>query len=206
MNKDEYQNKIEEHRKPIEINSETEPNTRKSRRTNSFVSKKSKKHKRNYLLPILFFFFILIPVSFLIYVFVFYEPSSNGTTVVDNSQVQFEQNENEDVANTNTEDKSTNPLPSDVEPKGSEPIEETTKPEEVIVPENQAPEPPVEQPSEIPSEPELTSGKTHVVQPGENLYRIGLKYFPSGGGVDRIKSANNLTSDSISTGQTLIIP
>ncbi|WP_075617654.1 LysM peptidoglycan-binding domain-containing protein [Paenisporosarcina indica] len=206
MNKDDYQNKIEEHRKPIEINSAEEPNTRKSRRTNPSVSKQSKKQKRNYLLPILFFFFILIPVSFLIYVFVFYQPSSNGVTVVDNSQVQYEQNEKEDVADTSPDDESTDPLASDVDPKDSEASEETTIPEETTVPEDQPAAPPVEQPSEVPSEPQPTSDKTHVVQPGENLYRIALKYYPSGGGVDLIKSANNLTSDSISSGQTLIIP
>ncbi len=43
----------------------------------------------------------------------------------------------------------------------------------------------------------------HVVQPGENLYRIGLQY---GLTVDELMAVNNLTdSDQIRAGQTLII-
>lgn len=45
----------------------------------------------------------------------------------------------------------------------------------------------------------------HTVVKGETLYRIALKYFPSGDGIDKIKSANNMTSDQVQLGQTLKI-
>lgn len=44
---------------------------------------------------------------------------------------------------------------------------------------------------------------THTVQPGENLYRIALRY---GVTVDAIKTANGLRSDRILSGQALKIP
>lgn len=49
-------------------------------------------------------------------------------------------------------------------------------------------------------------GKTHTVAPGETLYRISVNYYQSGDGVEKIKSANGLSSNSISVGQTLVIP
>ena len=49
-------------------------------------------------------------------------------------------------------------------------------------------------------------GKTHVVQSNETLYRIAMNYYNSPAGVDKIKQANNLSGESISAGQTLIIP
>ncbi len=47
------------------------------------------------------------------------------------------------------------------------------------------------------------SGGTHVVQPGENLFRIGLKY---GVTVTAMQAANGLSGTLIYVGQTLIIP
>lgn len=46
-------------------------------------------------------------------------------------------------------------------------------------------------------------GGTHTVAPGENLYRISLKYNTK---VAAIKSANGMTSDTIHPGQVLRIP
>lgn len=49
--------------------------------------------------------------------------------------------------------------------------------------------------------------KTHTVQSTDNLYRIALKYYGNGSPeyVNKIKAANNLSSDSIATGQVLVI-
>ncbi len=50
----------------------------------------------------------------------------------------------------------------------------------------------------------LTTGETtHVVQSGETLYQLKVKYGVS---VDAIKQRNSLTSDTINVGQSLIIP
>ena len=48
--------------------------------------------------------------------------------------------------------------------------------------------------------------KTHTVGSNENLYRISLKYYGNGEGVDKIKSANGLSSNEIRVGQRLVIP
>ncbi|KXZ40392.1 Copper amine oxidase N-terminal domain-containing protein [Alkalithermobacter thermoalcaliphilus JW-YL-7 = DSM 7308] len=48
-----------------------------------------------------------------------------------------------------------------------------------------------------------TSGKNHVVQPGDTLWRLSRAYNVS---IDDLKRANNLTSDTIIVGQNLIIP
>lgn len=49
--------------------------------------------------------------------------------------------------------------------------------------------------------------KTHTVQSTDNLYRIALKYYGNGSPtyIEKIKAANNLSSDSISAGQVLVI-
>jgi LysM repeat protein len=44
---------------------------------------------------------------------------------------------------------------------------------------------------------------TYIVQPGDNLFRIALRY---GATVDALKAANNLTGNIIYVGQTLVIP
>ncbi|HSO59174.1 MAG TPA: LysM domain-containing protein [Paenisporosarcina sp.] len=208
MNNDDYQNKIEEYRKPIQTNGEeTKPNTRTSRRS-STPSLKKTKQKRNLLLPILFFFFILIPVSFLIYVFAFYQPNANETTVYDNSEVQYEQNDEDTTTETdgeNTESEENTDTETPVEP-AEQPVVEETPVEEEPVEEAPVEEQPVEEPIEEPTEAEPANGKTHVVQPGETLYRIAMNYYNSPNAVEQIKAANGLSSNEISSGQTLILP
>jgi len=212
MNNDDYQNKIEEYRKPIQINGEEHKvKTRTSRRTNTVDPKKTKK-KGNLLLPILFFFFILIPVSFLIYVFAFYDPNANETTVYDNSELQYEKNNNDsptETAGESTETEATEEN-NDIETseESSEPKEQLeedpTEEESLVEPVVEEPEKeqqPVEEPVSKPN-----SGKTHVVQPGETLYRIAMNYYKSSDAVEDIKLANDLSSNEISTGQTLILP
>lgn len=214
MNKDDYQNKIEEYRKPIQINGdEHKPKTRSSRHTNTSAPKKTKK-KRNILLPILFFFFILIPVSFLIYVFAFYEPNANETAVYDNSELQYEQNDEDSSSNTASESTDTEASEENTDSETSEessepeeqPVAEEKPAEEEPVEEPVVEEPQKEQPEEQPVVPEPSSGKTHVVQPGETLYRIAMNYYKSPDAVEKIKAENGLSSNEISTGQTLVLP
>lgn len=214
MSKNDYQNKIDEHRKPIQINDEEKPNTRTSRRSNNVAQKKTKQ-KTNLMLPILFFFFILIPVSILIYVFAFYEPNSNETTVLENSQFKFEQNKENTESDSATEKKDTQNQEETTETKEEPVVEETpevAKPKEEKPAQEQPKEetPAVEQPKEetpaVEQPKEETPHKTHVVQPGETLYRIAMNYYNSADAVEQIKSANGLTSNSISTGQALVLP
>lgn len=197
MNKDDYQNKIEEHRKPIHMNENVKVNTRTSRRSNNELSKKTKQ-KSNVLLPILFFFFILIPVTFLVYVFAFYQPNSNETTILANTEVRYEQNQKETKLDDTFEDSEIIVKSTEVEDTSEDQVVQEASEEEVLAEETTVEAPPIEEPS--------STNKTHVVQSGETLYRIAMNYYNSPEAVEQIKSANGLTSNAISTGQILMLP
>lgn len=47
---------------------------------------------------------------------------------------------------------------------------------------------------------------SHVVQPGETLYRVSVIHYGNGDGVEKIRSANGISGNAISVGQTLVIP
>lgn len=53
---------------------------------------------------------------------------------------------------------------------------------------------------------EKEEGAYHIVQPGETLYRISVKYYQSQEGIDKIRNANGITENEIKVGQKLIIP
>jgi LysM repeat protein len=107
----------------------------------------------------------------------------------------------EEVVPTATEESTE--TPAETEAEAPEPTEETA-----ATPEPTATTAPVEQATEEP-EPEpitpvATDATTHVVQPGENLFRISLQY---GITVQAISQANNITNPAlIYVGQTLQIP
>lgn len=203
MNNDDYKHKIDEHRKPISLDNESRSNTRVTRRS----TKQNVEHikpRRNLLLPILFTIFILIPVGFLIYIQAFYQPNQNQTAITDDQEFEFEENEVDSV-DTSVSDESdetnTDSSNEDEETEPVEPVAEEDDAEGEVTQEEQEEEVIVEEPTE----PE-TSGKTHIVQPNETLYRIAMNYYNSPDAVQKIKDANGLTSDSISTGQKLILP
>ncbi len=52
------------------------------------------------------------------------------------------------------------------------------------------------------SDPSPEAGDSHTVRAGETLYRIGQKYHV---GLDKLRTWNHLTGDSISVGQKLIV-
>lgn len=203
MNNDDYKHKIDEHRKPISLDNESRTNTRVTRRSTK-QNVEQVKPRRNLLLPILFTIFILIPVGFLIYIQVFYQPNTNQTAITDDGEFEFEENEVDSVDTTVTEEpKETNTEDSSNEDEGTEPVEQivTEDESEVEVTEEEQEEVVEQQPTET-----ETSGKTHIVQPNETLYRIAMNYYNSPDAVQKIKDANGLTSDSISEGQKLILP
>lgn len=203
MNNDDYKHKIDEHRKPISLDNESRTNTRVTRRSTKQTVEQVKP-RRNLLLPILFTIFILIPVGFLIYIQVFYQPNTNQTAITDAGEFEFEENEvdsvdtnvTEEPEETNTEDSSN----EDENTESVEPVVTEDESEGEVIEEEQE-----EVVEEQPTETE-TSEKTHIVQPNETLYRIAMNYYNSPDAVQKIKDANGLTSDSISEGQKLILP
>lgn len=62
------------------------------------------------------------------------------------------------------------------------------------------------------TEPVNASGTpptTHIMQPGDTLYSLSVRYYGDGNGVDRILEANssrNLNVSSIQIGQKITIP
>ena len=55
----------------------------------------------------------------------------------------------------------------------------------------------------MPSEPEIEAGNYYIVKAGDSLYAIANKYNTT---VDELKRLNNLTSNTLSIGQKLILP
>lgn len=194
MDKNDYKDKIEEHRKPIKLDGEESANSRMSRRSSTQPVKQTQK-SRNYLLPILFAIFILIPFGFLIYIQVFYQPNQNETAVLETGVFEYKENE-EDKEEGNVTDQEE----SQVE---AEEGDSAVKEEETVSEESSTDEPAVTEPKE---EEQASSEKTHIVQPNETLYRIAMNYYNSPDAVEKIKEANGLTTDSISSGQELILP
>lgn len=186
-----YREKIEEHRQSIET--EEQKNSRMSR-SSRHIGKKQKERK-NPLMKILTVIFIGIPLMILIYVWAFYNPGDKeAVEVEDDSVVELQTNntasskeKNEDQTSNSEENEQTNTDSNNEEVQQAD--EGSTNLEE----QDQA--------------TQQSNGQTlHTVQPNENLYRISMKYYNDPSGVEKIMAANNLSSESISVGQTLIIP
>jgi LysM repeat protein len=63
--------------------------------------------------------------------------------------------------------------------------------------------PAVQQPAAPPPAVPVKSKRTHVVQSGENLWKIARKYKVS---IDALKKANRLDTDKLRPGKELVIP
>jgi len=220
MSNGDYREKIEEHRQSIELEEQQSSRMSRSRQ----VKKKKKKPRKNPLLNILLVILLGIPFTLLIYVSFFYDPTAdsdmaevdkneNGSIVEvqknntvsaasgkENSEPEIEETKTDEQATTNekvSEDKKAE------EAKQSE-VEAAKKAEEAKQKEQEKLAKQEEEQKQ--KEQQTAAGTTHTVQPNENLFRIALKYYNDASGVDKIKEANNLSSNSISVGQTLIIP
>ncbi|AYC29365.1 LysM peptidoglycan-binding domain-containing protein [Paenisporosarcina cavernae] len=204
MSNEEYKDSIERHRKAVNLEEESSP-SRRTRRTSKKQAVTKQSNRKNPLMPILFFIFIMIPIGFLIYIQFFYDPSATETTVdesityeenttTDSSDTNVDENIEEDAIDkkedTGTEDNVSEDVPSSDTPI-VEPAEERTQAGD--------------DESSTDSTPNQGS-KTHTVAPGETLYRIAMNYYNDPSAVDKIKAANGLSSDSISAGQELILP
>lgn len=86
MGKQDYREAIEKGRQEINVHSNSAPSRRAYRKT----AKEKPKKKKSILLPTLFFLFILIPVSILIYVAFLYEPNDTLTASSVNNEVSLE--------------------------------------------------------------------------------------------------------------------
>jgi len=197
MNQDDYQKKIDEHRQSIGQDDDSNE-MRRSRGTN----KKSKKKSKNLLIPTVFCIFILIPVSIFIYVQFFYQADPDKAEVVTNDTIHVETQ----AINNGTEKEE----PAKEDPVVSTPEEEKEKPvvENVVEePKQEVIEEPKQEPVVEKTEPtDAVNSKSHIVKENETLYRIAINYYNDPAAVEKIKSANGLSSNEIAVGQKLILP
>lgn len=198
MNQDDYQKKIDEHRQSIGVEDD-QVELRSRRRSHS--GKKAKKKSKNVLIPTLFFIFILIPVCTFLYVQFIYTPQEEEE-VQESGIIQVETKTitNSPKEEAQEEDTEVEQPPATEEPKVEEPKVEQPKTEEPKVEEPKVEQPKVEQPKQE------TPSKTHIVKENETLYRIAINYYNDPNAVEKIKSANGLSSNAIAAGQKLILP
>lgn len=205
MNNEDYREKIEEHRQSIEM--EEQKNKRMSRSRGKVVKKK----RKNPLMNSLLFILLGIPFLILIYVSFIYDYSEepDETAVEENGSVVEVQKNNTVSASTKTDEKPEIDKENDEQAAEDQAkIEEAKKQAEIDAAklEEQAKQEELAKQKEEEEKAEQQNQKVHTVQSNENLFRIALKYYDDASGVEKIKEANNLSNDSISVGQTLIIP
>lgn len=227
MEKRNYWESLEKDREEISTDSKLTPSRRVQRQSSNQKSQK----RKNVLLPLLFFIFILIPVTILIYVAFVYEPNDTEIGAKNENEVSVENikptGENALILPEEAEevpeekDGITEVQPKEEDVKTEEKVEEIVKEEVTKEPKEieKSEEPAAQQtpPQETPSSPErvepaaseTTGAKTVRVKDNETLYRIAVNnYGASGAGaaVEKIKQANGLTSNEILVGQKLILP
>jgi LysM repeat protein len=215
MKKDDYKTEFEEHRKEIGQDVDSLPSRAELHRKGRKPKKKSSHLTINVILGL----FTLIPVIILVYVVTdFYNPSDNPSAKDGDTNVRYEETANnktdgqkddlnKDITLDNEDDSKDveevdTETSADTESKSDNENENVEKPEtKPVVNVNPTTEknPGVEQ-------EQKPTGKTHLVANGETLYRISVNYYGSDIGVEKIKSANGLSSNDIMVGQTLIIP
>ncbi|MER2114844.1 MAG: LysM peptidoglycan-binding domain-containing protein [Solibacillus isronensis] len=232
MTKEDYREKVEEHRQEIDLHNES--GTKMSRVSRH--RKKNGKKQTNPIMTALTVVLIFIPLVILAYVWLIYEPNTSASENVnvdkkDDLVVEIQKQDpktqpsatDDDEEKEETNDDNTAEVDEAKAKAEKEKLaaEEAKKAEARIAKEKAEKEA-----AEIKKAEEAQKAaaakakeqeakkkaakaqqKTHTVQSTDNLYRIALKYYGNGSAeyVNKIKAANNLSSDSISTGQVLVI-
>lgn len=237
MTKEDYREKVEEHRQEIELHNESDSKMSRVRRHQKSGTKKQK----NPLMTLLVVVFIFIPLSILGYVWFIFEPSTKATddvlveekdqiveiqtqnpnkpTVVDSDEEEKEENKEKPEDNNASQADSAAKAEKEklaaeeakkaeakklADTKAAKAAEAKKAEEAQKVAARKAKE--LEEKKKAKAATSAQQ-KTHTVQSTDNLYRIALKYYGNGSpaNIEKIKAANNLSSDNISTGQVLVI-
>jgi colicin import membrane protein len=204
-----YIDKIEVHRQEVELDEVSR------RRTRTRSSRKQNKAPKSPMIKILVVIFILIPLSLLGYVWLFYEPEvEQSTEATDNSLVHIEKNNTPATSSDVEEDDESdqNDAGQDNSNTSSNDVEVDEEEEQAIAQaaaeaEKKLKEQQQKEEEEANKQSSNTSNaKTHVVEATDTLFSIAMKYYKDPTKVDAIKKANNLSSDSIPLGKELILP
>ncbi|MEK4403012.1 LysM peptidoglycan-binding domain-containing protein [Sporosarcina sp. FSL K6-6792] len=220
MKNDDYKTDFEEHRKEIGLDDGHEVSKLPSRSELHRKGRKPKKKSSHTMINVILGLFTLIPVLILVYIISdFYTPGDRTSAKGGETGTLFEMNSEKPVEKTADADKDDEKnATSNEDEKSAVKTEAEAKVEEKpvskpVVNVNPTPEkkPEVKVETKPEKKPEVKPeskpvAKTHTVGSNENLYRISLKYYGNGGGVEKIKSANGLTSNEIGVGQRLVIP
>ncbi|WP_336046478.1 LysM peptidoglycan-binding domain-containing protein [Solibacillus ferritrahens] len=234
MAKEDYREKVEEHRQEIDLHNESGSKASRVSRH----GKKSAKKQSNPMMTVLTVVLIFIPLTILGYVWLLYEPSTSAKegasgggqeNLVEiqkqNPQTPASISSDDDKEETDTEKASENAKVDDEKAeKESLAAEEAKKAEEKLAKakaeKDTAEAKKAEEAQKVAAakakeleekkkaqEAAKAEQKTHTVSSSDNLYRIALKYYGNGSPayIEKIKAANNLSSDSISAGQVLVI-
>jgi len=184
---------------------------------------KTTKKQGNPLMKVLVFIFIFIPAGFLGYVWFFFEPKAEDVAVEagNNAIVQIQKNEpseNNVAVGDDAEEEEKPVSQENAHDSEQKQIEKQAAKEAAVAEEAQkiAAQKAKEQEAKMKATEEKkkveeqakVKPKTHTVLSTDNLYQIAIKYYGNGSpaNIAKIKQANNLSSDSISLGQQLIIP
>lgn len=231
MAKEDYREKVEEHRQEIDLHNESGSKVSRVSRHR----KKSAKKQSNPMMTILTVVLIFIPLTILGYVWLIYEPSTSAKESASggeenlveiqkqNPQTPASINSDEDKKDTD-EDQATEKAKVDDEKVEKERLaaEEAKKAEEKLAKARaekdaaeakkaeEAQKVAAKKAKELEEKKKAAAKaeqKTHTVSSSDNLYRIALKYYGNGSPayIEKIKAANNLSSDSITAGQVLVI-
>ncbi len=233
MSKEDYRDKIEEHRQSFEEEQEEQQTLSRASRMNKNGSnnKKPKETKRKTpLMTILVVIFILIPLSILIYFWKFYEP---GKTIEEAEKVSadiVEMDKSGDKANgsastdKNKKDDKANKEAMDQAKKDAEKLaadqkaaEEAKKAEEARKAEEakKAEQARLAQQREqaeaarkAEAEKQAATASTHTVKENENLFRIALNHYGDGSEATlaKIRAANGMSSNTVMVGQVIKLP
>lgn len=208
MAKEDYREKVEEHRQEIDLHNESGAKISRVARNRKGNAKKQK----NPLMKILVVVFIFIPLSILGYVLFIFDPGTKATDTTkanDNDQLveiqKQDPNESKVVDSDNEADEKNDAQADDAEKERLAAEKAKAAEEAQKVAAQKAKE--LEAKKKAEAERAKATRTTHTVQSTDNLYRIALKYYGDGSpaNIEKIKAANNLTSDSISAGQVLVI-
>lgn len=197
MSKEDYREKIEEHRQSIDIE---KPNSRQSR---SRATKNKKPKRKDPLMTILTVIFIFIPLAVLVYIWGFYSPTTPSQAQDKDESVEYEKNDNLEEKETTIEEQV---IKDDTEDENKEDDDQSEEYSNDSKQEDQNKEEPKTTEQEDNGQAqnnEQSQDNEYVVKTGDTLYRIATNHNRT---VDEIMAANGLRSENIQVGQTLIIP
>ncbi|GLC87093.1 LysM peptidoglycan-binding domain-containing protein [Lysinibacillus piscis] len=225
MSKEDYRDKMEEHRQSFE-GEEQETLSRVSRmdKNGDHKKKPTNKKRRFPLMTVLFIIFILCPASVLLYFVKFYEPGKPIEEVEKQSDAVIEVGKVDEKATPaeekqNEQDEKDNQAAVEQAKKDAEKLaaqqkaaEEAKKAEEARIAQQKQAEAEAAKKAEEARKAEeakqAAKASTHTVKTNENLYRIALNHYGDGSETTlaKIRAANGMASNDIYVGQVIKLP